>query len=184
MTIQPNTPEERAKLRELLAKATPGEWRTGGQRKITRELDAGSGGDAWSCFAKFYNVVDGEPDAAGQANAELTVALHNAAPFLLAAADENVRLREALEKVSNYSTNKASEFEADFAKQYAEHDACPSCQEAKKRSWPPSGLCNEHYGPFHKLIDRRNDAVESDDKWGRVDIARAALAALNQEQGK
>lgn len=94
------------------------------------------------------------------------------------------RLREALEKVSNYSTNKASEFEADFAKQYAEQVACPSCQEAKKRSWPPSGLCNEHYGPFRKLIDRRNDAVESDDKWGRVDIARAALAALNQEQGK
>ena len=123
---------------------------------------------------------DGEPTiAANLITASTTLAQH------IAQQDATIaRLTEALEKVSSYSTNKAREFDADFAKLHADHAACPACQEATKRSWPPSGLCNEHYGPFHKLIDRRNDAVESDDKWGRVDIARAALAALNQEQGK
>lgn len=84
------------KLTALDEAATPGPW----------EQESGYLGDDPYC-AIYVTNADGEPQGiaevndsieAGQANAELLTLLRNSVPAILAMAEENRRLREALER--------------------------------------------------------------------------------------
>lgn len=90
------TKDDIDRIEELLAKATPGEWRIGrGKSGLSVAALAGKcqqvAASSWHNFSEHYPT-----EAQTVANFEAIVALHNAAPALIAAARENERLRGAL----------------------------------------------------------------------------------------
>lgn len=106
------TPEERAKLRELHAKATQGEWRTYKWQVVIGEEVAGfPTNDDAALVVAAHNALPGLLDALDAAEAEIArlqaggcardqhTTQHCAEAVGLAA--ENKRLREALERISN-----------------------------------------------------------------------------------
>lgn len=123
-----------ARLRELHEAATPGPW-------VSIGTDPAEGGDWFWIkappsplmrgFTHEIGVMNGsQSDPVRQANAALIAALRNAAPALLAMADENAalkaevaRLRDALEEIlnlpgeinpSNYDHDDACELNRQF----------------------------------------------------------------------
>lgn len=161
------TPDE---LRALMAKATPGPW-----AQNESGIDAEGVGQIVVCNY-WADIIH------GRKNAALIVAAVNALPGLLdelaRLTGENERLRGALSGIVNYESHKSAEFDVEFECLQATREGCDECAHAQRRNWPRSGMCNEHYTPWSRLMDTRQRAVECDDKWGRVDIARQALASL------
>ena len=59
-----------------------------------------------------------------------------------------------------------------------ESSECTACQYAKKVKWPPSGLCDEHYGVVTSLEDKVSEMYDYKQKWEPVEIARKALEVV------
>jgi hypothetical protein len=62
-----------------------------------------------------------------------------------------------------------------------ESKQCTACQHAKEVKWPPSGLCEKHYGPVMRAYDNVTNMFEYKQQCGPQDIAREALAKLEEE---
>lgn len=109
------TKDDIDRIEALLAKATQGEWRIGrGKSGLSVAALAGKcqqvAASSWHNFSEHYPT-----EAQTVANFEAIVALHNAAPALIAAARENERLREALEKIATFECDEADEAGAFYA---------------------------------------------------------------------
>jgi hypothetical protein len=98
-----------AALRELLAKATPGEWLVESREA---KHDHAINGYGWDELATVYGreVVDEEGDAEGRANAELIVAMRNALPALL----DRLEAAEAVVKAAR-----------EYVPNHETYDSCP-----------------------------------------------------------
>ena len=94
------TLERIAELRGLMAKATPGERRVRVHPTDPNEFHVSAPcpkGHPYHGRTTEMEVLSEEDYPTKRADAEAHVALHNAAPALLDAAEEGVKLREALE---------------------------------------------------------------------------------------
>lgn len=124
----PISPEQVARLRELLAKATPGQWRVGRQQGAPRDhlVDMGEPPSApyfrmhkglpksGACAGSpAFGIVESDDASAEEiaANAALIAAMKNALPALL---DQIEGLREALSRQSKREKRLRALVEANF----------------------------------------------------------------------
>ena len=59
----------------------------------------------------------------------------------------------------------------------AESARCTACQHAKDVGWPPSGLCERHYGPVKRAQDKVDEMFDYKQELEPLEIARKALLA-------
>jgi hypothetical protein len=85
--------------------------------------------------------------------------------------DEVARLRAALQDIIDH--RPSTEGLPDGWE--AEVRACPECQRAEARNWPPSGLCDRHYRDV-MVRDDRDRSARAYQHVEMRDIARAALS--------
>lgn len=90
-------------------------------------------------------------------------------------------LKEALEKIRDYNSYSHPDSDVIEArnKMLEESAQCTACQYAKERQWPPSGLCEKHYGPVMRAYDSVTEMFDYKQKWEPQNIAREALAKLD-----
>jgi hypothetical protein len=60
-------------------------------------------------------------------------------------------------------------------------ETCPDCQRAREAKWPPSGLCNKHYGEMSDRVWGPQEQVRKYQHLELRNIARKALEALDKE---
>jgi hypothetical protein len=82
--------------------------------------------------------------------------------------------RAALREIRDYEPEREA-FRLD-------NESCPDCKRNRERQWPPSGLCEKHYGQAADNRDRR-ERTEARQHYRMREIARAALASLGSPQG-
>lgn len=76
----------------------------------------------------------------------------------------NTKLLEALEKIRDHDPRKSEEYvslESERLEAYEAAGLCEECIANKKRSWPPSGLCNVHYSAIHRITSIQQDVEEN-----------------------
>ena len=87
------------------------------------------------------------------------------------------RLEDALREIRDYDAYKHPD-EAIIALREAaikESNDCTACQHAKQEKWPPSGLCNRHYGLVTNAHNRVAQMFSYKQTWEPCEIARRAL---------
>jgi hypothetical protein len=77
-------------------------------------------------------------------------------------------LREALTKIRDHEPERRP--------LSLDNDSCPECKRRSAQRWPPSGLCEEHYG---EMSSWRDEAARTDahQHYAMRDIARSALVS-------
>jgi hypothetical protein len=80
------------------------------------------------------------------------------------------KMREALARIVVYAP-KQEPLRLD-------NDACDECKRRREQKWPPSGLCEKHYGVQAANLDR-NERLRAYQHADLRDIASKALAALS-----
>ena len=87
------------------------------------------------------------------------------------------RLEEALLEIRDYSAYNHPDERVinERDKILAESALCTACQYAKEVKWPPSGLCEKHYGPVMRAHDKVSAMFDYKQMWGPQEIARKAL---------
>lgn len=82
------------------------------------------------------------------------------------------KYRAALQAIVDFELHPHAESDPAAIK---ESDECAECKKAEERRWPPSGLCNDHYGKIVSERERRQAHLDVLVKYQLRDIAKEAL---------
>ncbi len=96
--------------------------------------------------------------------------------FCLKCEDRLMELKQLCRELqaARLALREIAEYQPEWDASTVDIAACSGCARARERSWPPSGLCAEHYRAV-AAIDERNERARHSQYLDMKRIARAAL---------
>ena len=95
-------------------------------------------------------------------------------------------LKDALRRIANYTAYEG--YNEEDKKLFAARgrlgediNNCAECARARKINWPPSGMCSTHYSAFMRIQDSIKHMHEHKETYEPRNIAREALAKLEEK---
>jgi hypothetical protein len=88
------------------------------------------------------------------------------------------KLVTALKEIAAFQPD-LSKHDAEISALWTETGECLACTEIRVRKWPPSGMCNSHFGKLHRLQSDRGGAEAG----GKYEMKTIAMRALMMWEG-